>query len=295
MCEWGAGGAQRLQTTRCCPSRSPRLLHTHTYTPHARNRETHTGTTRAHSRTPYNRRALLNAYDTVIDEDVPDLMAVNELEDRVAWGPPGSGATPFLANPLKVGGRAAGRLGGRAAGRQGGCAAGRQGDWGKGQKYRARLLLYACREQQRGEGVRWCALGPQPGCLRATRAAGRPPGCISLAALLCRFCVETLKGIILPTGCAIRWPIGVSEETLPTTRVPACVVAQPGLQGAYEMPEWLAWECGVPVTLDFQLMGHIWADAAAYVRHIQLRVTHTANGLGWQGRRAVVFVFGYAG
>ncbi|PNW73081.1 hypothetical protein CHLRE_14g618200v5 [Chlamydomonas reinhardtii] len=83
---------------------------------------------------PY-RRALLNAYDTVIDEDVPDLMAVNELEDRVAWGPPGSGATPFLANPLK---------------------------------------------------------------------------------------------------------------------------------GAYEMPEWLAWECGVPVTLDFQLMGHIWADAAAY-------------------------------
>eukprot|EP00198_Chlamydomonas_reinhardtii_P000954 XP_001690289.1 predicted protein [Chlamydomonas reinhardtii] len=35
-------------------------------------------------------------------------------------------------------------------------------------------------------------------------------------------------------------------------------------RGAYEMPEWLAWECGVPVTLDFQLMGHIWADAAAY-------------------------------
>ncbi|KAG2425814.1 hypothetical protein HXX76_013439 [Chlamydomonas incerta] len=83
---------------------------------------------------PY-KRALLNAYDTVIDEDVPDLMAINELEEKVAWGTPGSGAVPYLANPL---------------------------------------------------------------------------------------------------------------------------------QGAFEMPEWLASECGVPVSLDFQLMGHIWADAAAY-------------------------------
>ncbi|KAG2447542.1 hypothetical protein HYH02_007466 [Chlamydomonas schloesseri] len=89
---------------------------------------------------PY-KRALLNAYDTVIDEDVPDLMAIHELDERIQWG----GGTPYLANPL---------------------------------------------------------------------------------------------------------------------------------QGAFELPEWLAFECGVPVSLDFQLLGHIWADAAAYYALFAMTATN---------------------